>query len=141
MNVFENLIAPIIILGMFLFAVGWFAVCVSKVGQPNRQFMAIVLKATAVPSILRVGCLWCMFAGVFQDRSGTWDFLLLMIGFYPEGVLLPQEFFTSPKDGRWTVLGTMFLSFLLTFTVFVCAAISAAIIASIRRNRGVVAAD
>lgn len=128
-------------LALLVVAVAWMAVWVTKAGQPGNRFGVIVAKAAIVPSILRVGCLWCIFAGVLQDRSGTWDFLLLMIGFYPEGVLLPQEFFTSPKDGRWTVLGTLFLSFLLTFTVFVCAAISAAIIASIRRNRGVVAAD
>jgi len=139
MHVFELFIAPIILLGLFLFAVSWFAVWVSKAGQPNHQFMGVVLKATAVPSILRVGCLWCVFAGVFQDRSGTWDFLLLMFGFYPEGVLLPQGLFTSPKDGRLTVPGTLFLSLILSFSVFVCAAISAAIISSIRRTKGVAA--
>lgn len=135
MNVFEDFIAPIILLLLALVAFSWMVDWVSKAGQPDRRFMSVVLTAASVPSILRVGCLWCIFAGVFQNRSGIWDFLVMMIAFYPEGVLLPEGLVTSPKDGRLTVPGTLLLSLILTFSVLVCAVVGAAIVSATKGAR------
>ena len=135
MNTFEIFVIPILILILLLIAVAWMAVWVAKAGQPKHRLITVILKAAIAPSILRVACLWYMFPGVLYGSSGLLYALLIIIGLYPEGVLLQNVILVSPKDGRWTFAGTLLLSLINTLSVVAFTSICAAIVYAIRHSR------